>query len=79
MVVVVRVVEAYIHCAKALRRAELWSPDTWLDSSELPSAACIIKDHARIDADIATIGEAREHDLRTSLWEPGGVIEPGHR
>ncbi len=79
VVVVVSVVEAYIHCAKALRRAELWSPDSWLGPSELPSAACIIKDHARIEADLAVIDEARDADLRTSLWEPGGINGPGQR
>jgi PPOX class probable FMN-dependent enzyme len=72
VVVVVTVVEAYIHCAKALRRAGLWSPDSWLDATERPSAACIVKDHARIDADIATIESARQRDLATTLWEPGG-------
>src|SRR5262249_14996785 len=40
VVVVVTVAEAYIHCAKALRRAGLWSPESWLDPSELPSAVC---------------------------------------
>lgn len=70
--VVVTVVEAYIHCAKALRRGALWSPETWLDPSELPSGACILKDHAAIDAEVSVVDAAREHDLRTTLWEPGG-------
>lgn len=73
VVVVVSVREAYIHCAKALRRAGLWSPESWLEPADLPSGACIIKDHAAIDADVAAIDEARERDLRTSLWEPGGA------
>ena len=72
VVVVVDVVEAYIHCAKALRRAELWSPESWLEPDQLPSAACIVKDHARIDADLDVIEEARERNLRETLWEPGG-------
>jgi PPOX class probable FMN-dependent enzyme len=72
VVVVVTVAEAYIHCAKALHRAALWSPTSWLDSAELPSAACIVKDHAALDADVASIERAREHDLQTTLWEPGG-------
>ena len=75
VVVVVRVVEAYIHCAKSLRRAGMWSPDTWADPDELPSAACIVKDHANIDVDVATIEEARDRDLAATLWQPGG--EPG--
>jgi PPOX class probable FMN-dependent enzyme len=70
--VVVTVAEAYIHCAKALRRAALWSPSSWLEPDELPSAACIVKDHAAIDADLELIEQARERDLQTTLWEPGG-------
>ena len=72
VVVVVTVVEAYIHCAKALRRAALWSPDAWLDPSELPSATCMFKDHARVDADLAELEEARDRNLQATLWEPGG-------
>jgi hypothetical protein len=76
VVVVVTVQEAYIHCAKALRRAALWSPESWLDESELPSAACIVKDHAHIDADVSDIERARKHDLETTLWQPGGSSGP---
>jgi hypothetical protein len=72
VVVVVKVDEAYIHCAKALRRAGLWSPESWLDAAERPSAACIVKDHAALDVDIATIDAARERNLQATLWEPGG-------
>jgi PPOX class probable FMN-dependent enzyme len=73
VVVVVTVAEAYIHCAKALRRAGLWATESWFDASQLPSAACIVKDHARLDANVAEIEEARKRDLRTTLWQPGGI------
>lgn len=73
VVVVVTVSEIYIHCAKALRRAELWSSDTWLGPGDLPSVAGIVKDHASIDAEVAVIENAREEDLRTTLWIPGGT------
>ncbi len=71
VVVVVTVAEAYIHCAKSLRRSGLWSPDTWAD--DLPNAACIVKDHAEVDADVAEIEAARERDLAETLWQPGGT------
>lgn len=71
--VVVTVAEAYIHCAKALRRAGLWTPESWLSAEELPSAACIVKDHANVDADIEVIEAARERDLAATLWQPGGM------
>jgi PPOX class probable FMN-dependent enzyme len=72
VVVVVTVAEAYIHCAKALRRAALWSPESWLHPSQLPSAACIVKDHAHLDAEVPDIEVARQRDLETMLWKPGG-------
>jgi PPOX class probable FMN-dependent enzyme len=72
VVVVVTVAEAYIHCAKALRRARLWSTESWLDASQLPSAACIVKDHAHLEAGVPEIEAARQRDLETTLWRPGG-------
>ena len=48
---------------------------SWLDASQLPSAACIVKDHANLDADVTEIEAARERDLQTTLWQPGGSGE----
>jgi len=73
VVVVVTVAEVYVHCAKALRRAGLWSPDSWLDPKDLPSAACMLKDHAVLDADPAAIEDSLEQGLQSTLWEPGGA------
>jgi uncharacterized protein len=70
--VVVTVDEAYVHCAKALRRAELWSTDHWLATEELPSAACMVRDHVGLDIDLETYEAARERNLRETLWRPGG-------
>jgi PPOX class probable FMN-dependent enzyme len=38
--------EAFIHCAKAFIRSNLWQPESWPE--ELPSASAILRDH--IDA-----------------------------
>jgi PPOX class probable FMN-dependent enzyme len=35
--------EAFIHCAKAFIRSNLWEPDSW--PQELPSASAILRDH----------------------------------
>ncbi|MGI9645366.1 MAG: MSMEG_1061 family FMN-dependent PPOX-type flavoprotein [Ilumatobacteraceae bacterium] len=72
VVVVVTVQEAYIHCAKALRRGAMWSPESWPADDELPSAACILKDHAAVDVDPAVIESALEREYDATLWEPGG-------
>ena len=70
--VVVTVEEAYIHCAKALARSALWDTGSWLDDEQLPSAACILKDHVHIDADVEVIQAARDRDIETTLWQPAG-------
>lgn len=72
LVVVVTIREAYLHCAKALRRSALWQPETWLDEDDRPEASCIFRDHAEIDAPAAVIGEFLEAELTETLWMPGG-------
>lgn len=72
VVVVVTVEEAYVHCAKALRRAELWSPESWVETDERPNAAAMVKDHAAIDVPAEVIEDALARDLDETLWKPGG-------
>jgi PPOX class probable FMN-dependent enzyme len=47
VVVVVRVEDAFLHCAKAVRRSALWDPPSWLAPDGLASAARIWRDHTR--------------------------------
>ncbi len=70
----VTVVEQFMHCAKAFRRSELWSPGTWPDRASLPTLGCIIKDQipAVGDVDVAAIDASLEQDYAKTLWEPGG-------
>ncbi len=72
VVVVVDVAEAYIHCAKALRRGALWSTDSWPADDALPDARCIVKDHASIEAPIDVVRNAYEANIDATLWRPGG-------
>ncbi len=72
VVVVVEVVEAYVHCAKAYRRSALWSPDSWPSADELPDGRCIVRDHARIDAPLDVVRSAYDADVEATLWQPGG-------
>jgi uncharacterized protein len=73
VVVVVAADEAYIHCAKALRRSGLWDPATWLDDEEIPNAAAIVKDHTAFDVSAEQIEAALADDLAKTLWQPGGA------
>ena len=60
--------EAFIHCAKALRRAQLWEAHP--DLTGMPTVACMLVDHAGIDGDPG--GErtavALETAYATTLW-----------
>jgi hypothetical protein len=53
----VTVEQAYLHCAKALIRSELWDPGTWPEEDELPSAAEILSDHVGLN-DVAASAAA---------------------
>ena len=44
----VTVDEAYIHCAKAIRRGVLWNPDEWPEASTRPRVSEIIIEHAGV-------------------------------
>ena len=44
LAVVVDVKEAFMHCAKAFRRSQLWNPECFQDRSEMPSLSKIILD-----------------------------------
>jgi hypothetical protein len=45
LALIVEVREAYLHCAKALLRSQLWDPESWSPHAALPSAAEILSDH----------------------------------
>jgi hypothetical protein len=70
----VAVKQQYMHCAKAFRRSELWSSDSWPDRSAIPSLGCILRDQiASISEYSADVIDADlEKGYAASLWEPGG-------
>lgn len=44
----IEVEEVFLHCAKALLRSKLWSPETWPERGALPSMNEMISDHAEM-------------------------------
>jgi hypothetical protein len=72
----VEVQEAYIHCAKALRRGSVWQPEDWPDTSDMPSAACMLRDHMGIEASADDVGAYLEDSYRKTMWEVGGGDKP---
>lgn len=54
LAIVVRVTEAFMHCAKAFRRSQLWNPETFRDRGDMPSLSKIILDQ--------TNGAPKDHE-----------------
>ena len=70
VVLAIAVREAFIHCAKALRRSSLWEPEHWPDRSGMPTIACMLVEHAAIDGDPGghRTAAALEDAYATTLW-----------
>jgi PPOX class probable FMN-dependent enzyme len=66
--------EAYLHCAKAIKRSQLWSAEAQRDRSELPSLGKMILEQTAVadappsDELIRTVDEYIEDNYRTTLY-----------
>ena len=58
-VLVVRINEVYLHCAKALMRSEFWSPDAQADKRPIPTIAQMINDQSGVDMELETDEDMR--------------------
>ncbi len=69
LAIVVRVQEAYLHCAKAFKRSRLWDPATQVDRSELPTLGQMLRDQIpSLDMGAAEIDAVAEKTYRTELY-----------
>jgi PPOX class probable FMN-dependent enzyme len=65
----IEVETAYIHCAKALKRGEVWQPERWPDLADLPSPACMLSDHMALpDLTPEVVESALAESYATRLW-----------
>lgn len=67
-VIVVETVEVYLHCAKALKRAELWNPAKQIVRSNLPTYGQMIKDQYRLPVTAAVIDTRLKEDASENLY-----------
>jgi hypothetical protein len=68
-VLVVRVEDAFLHCAKAVRRSGLWQPESWAEPTGLASAARIWRDHTRGECGSEErIGALVQESYTTRMW-----------
>ncbi|MDQ7958028.1 MAG: pyridoxamine 5'-phosphate oxidase family protein [Pseudomonadota bacterium] len=59
LVIEVAVREAYLHCAKAFMRSQLWQPDSWGPRDALPTMNQMIREQ------IGAVGSSGESDAQT--------------
>lgn len=65
--IVVRVEEAYLHCAKALIRSKLWDPETRIDRKSFPTLGQMIADQVS-DVDAESADERIEESYAKRLY-----------
>lgn len=67
-VLIVKVREVYMHCAKAFIRSKLWSPETWAPRSDMPTLGQILKDQAELSEEADKLDDILDEAYRASLW-----------
>jgi hypothetical protein len=67
-IIVVTVKAAYMHCAKAFMRSELWRPETWYDRASLPTLGQIIRDQLALSESAGEIDRELDEDYQKTLW-----------
>jgi uncharacterized protein len=69
LAIVVRVDEAYIHCAKAFKRSALWDAARHVPRHELPTLGEVIRDQVGApEVTAADVDALAESDYRTNLY-----------
>jgi PPOX class probable FMN-dependent enzyme len=67
-VMLITVLEVYLHCSKALRRADLWNPQKAVRPAGLPTLGVMLRDQFRLDVDAANIDSELDEDARNNLY-----------
>ncbi|NQV56473.1 MAG: pyridoxamine 5'-phosphate oxidase family protein [Rhodospirillales bacterium] len=66
---IVHVEEAYLHCAKALKRSKLWDAETRIERSELPSYGEMVT--RQVGADAEDINQNYSASVQKDMTEEG--------
>ena len=67
-VLVVKVRQVYMHCAKAFMRSSLWQPEQWPDRAEMPTLGRIMRDQLALRESASEIDSSLDTSYRASLW-----------
>ena len=64
----VTVESAYMHCAKAFMRSELWQPESWPDRASMPTLGQILKDQLALAESAAATDDWLDKGYEKSMW-----------
>jgi uncharacterized protein len=67
-VVVVTVRSAYMHCAKAFLRSDLWNPKAWPPRADMPTLGQILKDQLALSEPARQTDEWLADAYKKSMW-----------
>jgi hypothetical protein len=67
-VIVVTVKEAYIHCSRALVRADLWNPAKHVERSTIPSMGAFLAKHTGGFVDAQTVDDENRTRVPLTLY-----------
>lgn len=67
-VVIVTVKAAYMHCAKAFMRSELWKPESWPERSSMPTLGQILRDQLAADQPAAETDRRLDEAYKQTMW-----------
>ena len=66
--IVVDVREAYLHCAKALKRSKLWEDDYRIERGELPTLGKMVSDQINGEISVEDAESGVETSYRDRMW-----------
>ena len=66
--ILVDVREAYLHCAKALKRSKLWEDDYKIERSELPTLGRMVSDQVNGEISVEDADAGIEVSYRDRMW-----------
>ncbi|WP_394888176.1 pyridoxamine 5'-phosphate oxidase family protein [Mesorhizobium sp. AaZ16] len=67
-VTVVSVKAAYMHCAKAFMRSDLWKPESWLDRATLPTLGEILRDQLALAQSAEATDKWLDEGYQKTMW-----------
>ncbi|MEP6567684.1 MAG: pyridoxamine 5'-phosphate oxidase family protein [Mesorhizobium sp.] len=67
-VIVVTVKAAYMHCAKAFMRSDLWKPETWYDRATLPTLGEILRDQMAVAGSAEATDRRLDEEYKQTMW-----------